>query len=163
MSGEYNIFKWTGTYVGVVGFFLLSAFLLTYRLLHMYTTLIPSDSSWKVWWLHVFRITVRFFIGRFFRVYMPYMVYMTLVKYVSTHYFGDYLNYVSFPGFKASWLSHATFTANESTHLWTMPVELNFYLYYPLIPFLFAVVPNRVWTIVWAALMFVSTYFRNTE
>ena len=163
MTGEYKIFKWTGTYVGVVGFFLLSAFLLTYRLLHMYATAIPSDSSWKVWWLHVFRITFRFFIGRFFRVYVPYMVYVTLMKWVSAHHFGGYPNYGRFLVFKSTWLSHATLTAIESTHLWTMPVELNFYLYYPLIPFLFAFIPNRLWIIVWATLMFVSTYFRNTE
>ena len=162
MSGEYNIFKWTGTYVGVVGFFLLSAFLLTYRLLHFYAT-IPNDASWAVWWLHVFRITFRFFIGRFFRVYMPYMVYVTLVKYVSAHHFGGYFNYGRFPGFQVSWLRHATLTGYEATHLWTMPIELNFYLYYPLIPFLFAVIPNRIWIIVWVALMYLSTYFRKTQ
>ena len=59
--------------VAIPGFFLLSSFLLTYRLTHelIENTLIKNDC---------FKIISKYFIRRFFRIYIPFVFYCTCVK-----------------------------------------------------------------------------------
>ena len=161
MRGEYMIFQRTGTYIGVVGFFVLSAFLLTYRLFHLYVT-IPSGASLPVRCFHIVRLTVRFFIGRFFRVYMPYLVYVSLVKGVSERIFGAYYSEGRI-NFRRPWIEYVKLNVYDFTHLWTMPVELRFYLAYPVLPLLFALIPHRLWIVTWTAIMWMGTYMRKSE
>ncbi len=114
VSGEYEIFRWTGTYVGVVGFFLLSSFLLTYRLFHLYSSISFSNGA-RAWVLQMIRITVRFLFGRFFRVFMPYMIYVTLLWHVNFSLFAGYFAKPGLADFTSSWWKHATLQAYEGT------------------------------------------------
>ena len=72
---DYYYFNLTGYFIGVVGFFILSSFLLTYRLLIEFHDENKSNQ--------IPLIIIKYFIRRFFRIYLPYIFYVSLIKSVS--------------------------------------------------------------------------------
>ena len=73
LSGDYEIFKRVGLYVGVSGFFILSSFLLTYRLLIEFQKASNTAQSLLVF--------IKYSIRRFFRIYVTFFLFVTAVKY----------------------------------------------------------------------------------
>jgi len=59
--------------LAVNGFFILSSFLLTYRFI-----LDITDSDKSI--IEIIKVTLKFFIRRTFRVYLPFVIYCTVVK-----------------------------------------------------------------------------------
>jgi peptidoglycan/LPS O-acetylase OafA/YrhL len=71
--GDYSIFKKTGAYIGVPGFFVLSAFLLTYRLMVDFDAASTRNRA--------ILKTLQYAIRRFFRIYLVFIVFWTLCHY----------------------------------------------------------------------------------
>lgn len=101
----------------VSGFFLLSSFLLTYRLLK---DLYRENSNKILSILH-------YFIRRFFRIYVVYILFACLViygpRFFAGYSYGHYTHIfqimaLGFPG---------------TTHLWTIPPEIKYYFLIPVI------------------------------
>ncbi len=59
---------------GVSGFFFLSAFLLTH---HLLKELIEANYELK----SIAKIICKYFIKRFFRIYMSYVIFVTIIKF----------------------------------------------------------------------------------
>jgi peptidoglycan/LPS O-acetylase OafA/YrhL len=106
-------------YLAMVGFFLLSAFLLTYRLL--------IDFSKN----NYLNATLKYFIRRFFRIYLVYVVFCSLLKYgpnkIQYYFAGFRGSKESYP----SWYELITITNTGSNHLWTIPIEIYYYFFIP--------------------------------
>jgi len=106
--------------VAIPGFFLLSSFLLTYRLTHelIENTLIKNDC---------FKIISKYFIRRFFRIYLPFVFYCTCVKWSPSNLGANH--------FYPEWSKLVTLTFNmgDFNHLWTIPIEINYYFFIPII------------------------------
>ena len=117
MSGEYGIFRSLGSYFGVPSFFVLSSFLLTNKLLNSIDKS-NKDNETK-------EIIVKYLIRRFFRIYVPYLVYCTFVSMsltISVKY-----------GYKyESWYNLVTLKKIGSNHLWTILPEIKYYLFIPI-------------------------------
>jgi peptidoglycan/LPS O-acetylase OafA/YrhL len=109
----------------VNGFFILSSFLLTYRLLEDYSKGEDEEEERTTTIHHLLRVSLKFFIRRFFRVYLPYALFCTLVT-VSPEYAGGNLKY-------ASLTKMLTLKETGSTPLWTVPPEIKYYFLLPLI------------------------------
>ncbi len=62
-----------GFHFGVMGFFILSSFLLTYRLIKQY------ESTKCV--QNIFKITINYTIMRIFRIYIPFVIYCAIDRY----------------------------------------------------------------------------------
>jgi len=111
---EFRFFAAIGPCFGVIGFFVLSSFLLTYRLL---CDLTHTESINTLSKINV--IIQKYFIRRFFRVYIPFFVY-------SLYYFMFVIkeNNVLF--------STLTLGYAGKTHLWTIAPEIKYYLFIPI-------------------------------
>jgi peptidoglycan/LPS O-acetylase OafA/YrhL len=89
-------FRGTGSYIGVPCFFILSSFLLTYRLLNQFNN---DKNSYK----DNILIIIKYFIRRFFRIYIPFVIFAALIKGVPSirfagrnhSYFGSFFNLIS--------------------------------------------------------------------
>lgn len=108
---------------GVSGFFMLSAYLLTYRLLK------ELESAEKITKRKSFSISIiifKYFIRRFFRIYLVYLLFIFAVKYgprmISEHNFFKY----NAPLFQMIILGNTGLN-----HLWTIPVEIRYYFFIP--------------------------------
>ncbi len=77
MVGDYSLFRKTGAYIGVPGFFVLSSFLLTYRLL------VDFDAASSAFNKIVLKIT-QYAIRRFFRIYLVFLLFWTVCHYGPT-------------------------------------------------------------------------------
>ena len=105
-----------GFHFGVIGFFVLSAFLLTYRLIKQY------ESANSI--LTISKITINYGIMRFFRIYIPYILFFILYKYLfKRENKKSFLNAVMLDCWP------------RLTHLWTMPIEIRYYFLIPIIAF----------------------------
>lgn len=143
---EFRFFAAIGPFYGVIGFFVLSSFLLTYRLLCDLT----HESVNTLSKINV--IIQKYFIRRFFRVYVPFFVY-------SFYYF----IFVSEKNFLISTL---TLEYAGETHLWTIAPEIKYYLFIPLFCLTF-VMANRLQKkyfpslllITYALLLFLIQYY----
>ena len=108
--------------IAMPGFFLLSSFLLTYRLTY---ELIDESSSLG----HgskkreYIKIISKYFIRRFFRIYIPFVVYCSCIK-MSPSYLGGGQGY-------DTWLKLISlrFNMGDFNHLWTIPIEINYYFF----------------------------------
>ena len=69
----YKYFHGTGSYIGVPCFFILSSFLLTYRLLNQFNN---DKNNFK----DNILIIIKYFIRRFFRIYIPFAILAALIK-----------------------------------------------------------------------------------
>ena len=113
----YPFFVTLGNYYGVIGFFILSSFLLTYRLL---IDLNRSNNSLK----QITNIICKFFIKRIFRIYIPYFIFCSLIEFVSKRFHGTKpVN---------SWFEMITLTGMRESHLWTISPEIKYYLFIPI-------------------------------
>lgn len=117
-----------GTIIGVVGFFILSSFLLTYRLLFEFTLIISKTEKTnyeKI--ILIINSVIKFAIRRITRIYPLYITVVLAVKY-------------------ALWFTRNTLTGMpnnlwntifiiESTGsiIWTIRVEMTYYLFTPFI------------------------------
>ena len=119
---DYYFFFFLGSYIGVVGFFVLSSFLLTYRLL------IEFDNNNKPNGITL--ITLKYFIRRFFRIYLPFVFFVSLIKSVSYIKFGANYPYPS------SWWAMITLKSTGWNHLWTIAPEIKYYFFIPIFVYL---------------------------
>jgi peptidoglycan/LPS O-acetylase OafA/YrhL len=110
--------------IAIPGFFLLSSFLLTYRL--MSELLVDAIEKYDS-----FKIITKYFIRRFFRIYIPFVIYCTGIKYSPSHLGADH--------FYAEWYKLVTlrFNMGDFNHLWTIPIEINYYFFIPIICILY--------------------------
>lgn len=108
--------------VGVYGFFVLSSFLLTYRLLKE----LENTKS-------ISRSILDYLFRRFFRVYLPFFIYATSVKF-GPKIIGGHINYHEHL-YYSSWTSLVSLNTDGSSHLWTMAPEIKFYFIIPIICF----------------------------
>lgn len=120
-------FTFNGFNFGVMGFFILSSFLLSFRLIKQYESATSVDK--------IIQITINYAIIRLFRIYFPYLIFCSFEKY--------YLNEKSVikendTMFDLIILKHW----NRTTHLWTMPVEIRYYFLIPFIAILFSRIHN---------------------
>ena len=110
---------------GVMMFFLLSSFLLTYQLLLRYekTTNTIRDKI---------LISVNYLIMRFFRVYVPFIVFIILSKLIS---YSDFVHQhsIELPLSSFMMLSFNSLSRPAPLFLWTIPVEIKFYFFIPFI------------------------------
>jgi peptidoglycan/LPS O-acetylase OafA/YrhL len=74
--GDLYVFGFMGQYVGVYGFFVLSAFLLTFHLLSDFH---EASSNWII----MLR-TLQYAIKRFFRIYLVFLLMWSLIIYEPT-------------------------------------------------------------------------------
>lgn len=103
----------------ICGFFTLSAFLLTYRLLKA----LSKSSTPTEYLVHI----LKYFIRRFIHIYLNYLLFYVLVEVVKNtlrsisplEYEGNYLNVIllGYPG---------------QNYLWTIPCAIKYYLIIPL-------------------------------
>jgi peptidoglycan/LPS O-acetylase OafA/YrhL len=71
--GDFSIFRKTGAYIGVPGFFVLSSFLLTYRLMVDFDAALSRNRA-------ILKV-IQYAIRRFFRIYLVFIVFWTLCHY----------------------------------------------------------------------------------
>jgi peptidoglycan/LPS O-acetylase OafA/YrhL len=111
--------------IAVSGFFVLSAFLLTYRLLK---DLSKPTAGFNECACHLTKYTIR----RFFRIYVVFIVFLLMNKYVPS--FLDVWG-SSFKIRDEPWLMLLTLqrTGSFLGHLWTVPVEIEYYFFIPVI------------------------------
>ena len=73
LVGDFSIFRKTGAYIGVPGFFVLSSFLLTYRLMVDFDAALSRNRA-------ILKV-IQYAIRRFFRIYLVFIVFWTLCHY----------------------------------------------------------------------------------
>jgi len=136
LPSDYGIFRDMGYYMGVIGFFILSSFLLTHRMLHD----LDKSTSLK----HTTLIVTQYFIRRFFRIYVPYFVFCTLLHIDKGIVGGSFRPYNSY-------LKLITLQPVGFNHLWTVGVEIKYYFVIPLLSFV-AIKLKRLMVITWILL-----------
>ena len=120
-ANDILLFKGMGHWYGVYGFFFLSSFLLTYRL---YIDFTKTDHSK----LQIALAIVKYFIRRFFRIYLPYVAYCSMIKYYPK--FGNAHN--NHPSWHyASWDLLVSLHHPGGNHLWTIAPEIKYYFFPP--------------------------------
>ena len=112
-----------GHHIGVNGFFILSSFLLTYRLLD---ELITKSFNFRSTLL----VIVKYFIRRFFRIYVPFVITVTLIK--RDAFYGGNFSYPS------SWHDLVYLKYPSGNHLWTIAPEIKYYAVIPVFCLTFA-------------------------
>ena len=122
LEGDYSFFHFTGYYIGVVGFFILSSYLLTYRLLKEMdkSNCLKGDII----------IFIKYGIRRFFRIYIPFVFMCGLIKYVS-HEIGGPFSWSS-----CSWYHLVTLKDAAGSQLWTIAPEIKYYFFLPVYVYL---------------------------
>jgi peptidoglycan/LPS O-acetylase OafA/YrhL len=79
LKNDYQIFYENGFYVGLVGFFILSSFLLTYKMINDFYKLRDQKAYMKLKCSII--IVKNYLTRRFFRIYMPYLIFVSAVKF----------------------------------------------------------------------------------
>ncbi|CAF0927553.1 unnamed protein product [Brachionus calyciflorus] len=120
--GDFKWFQMTGYFIGVLGFFVLSSFLLTYRMI--------KDFNKSKNFNEILEIIFKYFIRRLFRIYIPFFIFVTLIKIGPNSIKGFYTNF-------NSWYELITLEPVGKNHLWTIPIEIKYYFIIPLICLLF--------------------------
>ena len=107
----------SGFYFGVISFFLLSAFLLTYRLIIQYEAANYHIRS-------ILQVTVNYFITRFFRIYATLVIFCLIYGVLEYLIFGDTNQWGILYG--TIMLNRWTILidAKQHGHMWTIPVEV---------------------------------------
>ena len=152
MDGEYKHFFMTGYFIGVVGYFLLSSYLLTYRLLD---EIKENGGSNK----QILLTFIKYFKRRFYRIYVPYVFICILIKYFFFYIAGSILNWYEISFFQ--WIS---LNPTELTHLWTIPPEIKYYFFIPVLVLITHKLPKNVairmiWIIILVVLVSIIEIF----
>ena len=116
-SKSYDVMH--GFYFGVVSFFALSAFLLTYRLITLYER---AGSSL----LRIAQITVNYSIMRFFRIYVTFFAFCIIYSMLEYTLLGERKHQLELIASLVTLGRGARYT-NFKRHgyLWTIPVEVS--------------------------------------
>jgi len=111
----------TGYFIGVIGFFILSSFLLTYRLLDQFKNSNNSPKSYTL-------IIIKYSIRRLFRIYIPFVIVTALITQVPAIRWGGGFPYNTF--WKIITLKS---TGNNwgPNPLWTIAPEIKYYFFIP--------------------------------
>jgi peptidoglycan/LPS O-acetylase OafA/YrhL len=136
--GEYEVIKGTGPRIAVPGFFVLSAFLLTHRLL-VDLEKAQNNQSYLL-------VVSKYFIRRFFRIYLVFAIFWTLVHLdmrYGVNIIGGYIN-----NRYTDYWSGLKLLSTGSGHLWTIPCEIRYYFFIPIIC-LAVVKSKRYWLVLW--------------
>ena len=108
---------------GVAGFFMLSAFLLTFRLLEELNNVVENKPRRN----RIILIITKYFIRRFFRIYLVYFMFIIVIK------FGPrFLIQMNLFTYNSSFLQMATLGNTGLNHLWTIPAEIRYYFFIPI-------------------------------
>ena len=137
---DYQMFSWWGHYTGVMGFFILSSFLLTYKMQHDFDVAKSRQQ--------LILIVLQFMIKRFFRIYIVVFVFC-LLNYFVTYNYSCFNVIISIRNFSDLIDILGMEVSGKYGHLWTIPVEIKYYFYIPLICFGFKLAKNR-WRILWS-------------
>ncbi len=150
-AGDYNIFNQVGYFVGVDGFFVLSAFLLTYRLLIDF----ENANTIKLSLLRLVQYAIR----RFFRIYLVFVVFWTACHYGPSIARGYYKN--QFGGY-SEYLSGILLHYPGDNHIWAIPLEIKYYFCIPIISFI-AAKCDRYWIWLCSFLILLVILFENVN
>jgi hypothetical protein len=127
----------------VTGFFILSSFLLTHNLINQ----VSKSTTFR----NVQLIILKYFIRRFFRIYLPFFFVCTLIKGVSLRFIGMYASNTN------SWLSMISLQSTGFTHLWTIAPEIKYYFFIPLFVLITVKVFNK-YRLAWLILTILSCF-----
>ncbi len=148
LKGDYRFFLPVGYYVGVPGFFILSAYLLTYRI---YEEFILVNNSFKSIQLILFK----YFIRRTFRVYVPVFGYVTFAFYIFEIARGPF-------EWTTSWWSILSLNNAGRSHLWTIAPEIKYYFFIPFYAYVTSLITNNRLKLVWHGLcVFIIVYMED--
>ena len=117
-TNELSLFHNVGYFYGVLNFFILSSFLLTYRL---FTDLTKTNGTQK----QISLVILKYFIRRFFRIYVPFVFFTTIVCFVWPQMGGH--AYFQYP----SWWNLVTLQKSGQNFLWTIAPEVKYYFFQP--------------------------------
>ena len=121
LSGDYTKFNGIGASIGVSLLFLLSSFLLTYKIFDQINKTNGELSN-------IINIMINYFIRRFFRIYVPYFIFCSWIKHKSySSEFG--LSY-------ETWFDLVTLQRVGRNHLMTILVEIRYYFFIPIFAFI---------------------------
>ena len=111
-----------GLLFGVNAFFLLSAFLLTYRLIVQYEN---AGNNLK----KLVEVTIKYMVVRFFRIYAPFVCACFLFAVIEALYFGDKDAWLVL--YDAALLRRVLIMNNTRRHghLWTISIEVGILFY----------------------------------
>jgi peptidoglycan/LPS O-acetylase OafA/YrhL len=135
-----------------MGFFVLSSFLLTYRLLIEFS----SSTCFK----DILRIFVQYSIRRFFRIYLVFVLFCFLIKYNPSliggngHLYGTYYETL---------FNMISLESVGNNHLWTIAPECKYYFFIPFISYC-AIAFGKYWLHAWlitAVLMCFNEFYLN--
>ena len=127
----------------MTGFFILSSFLLTHNLINQ----VSKSTTFR----NVQLIILKYFIRRFFRIYLPFFFVCTLIKGVSLRFIGMYASNTN------SWLSMISLQSTGFTHLWTIAPEIKYYFFIPLFVLITVKVFNK-YRLAWLILTILSCF-----
>lgn len=144
LKSDYNLFKGAGYYIGVLGFFVLSAFLLTHRLIID----MENAKSTKETVIACVIYTIR----RFFRIYVPYFIFCIILKSKQNILGGYFTNYSTF--FELVTLQTVGFN-----HLWTIANEVKYYFFIPFICIGYVKIPKLAYISSLIALFIIVKFF----
>ena len=116
--GDFPIMD--GFYFGVISFYLLSAFLLTYRLVIQY-----DSAGFDI--RFIIRITINYFITRFFRIYVTYVIFCFIYGVLEYLIFGDTDQVKILIGAVLLNKDYILSNNNRHGHLWTIPTEVKLF------------------------------------
>ena len=129
----------------MTGFFILSSFLLTHNLINQVS---KSTNTFR----NVQLIVLKYFIRRFFRIYLPFLFVCTLIKGVSLRFIGMYASDTN------SWFSMISLQSTGFTHLWTIAPEIKYYFFIPIFVLITIKVVNK-YRLAWLIFTIISCFF----
>ncbi|CAF0722964.1 unnamed protein product [Brachionus calyciflorus] len=118
--GILAVFNCEGVHIGVFGFFVLSAFLLTYKML--------NDLKKSQTFHDIILIIFKYLIRRFFRIYMPFAIFVLSLNFQKIKEYHNKSNTIP----NLLMLDRALYS-----HLWTIPIEIKYYFLIPIVCLVF--------------------------
>lgn len=153
-EGPWGIVDWLHTNIGVFGFFVLSSFLLTYRLFSEFTLIVSATDKTLMNKLKFLTCSIiKFAIRRFTRI-QPLFISLVII----TRYGPSFTNNI-ISGLSDNWLHMLLAIDTGQNITWTIHVEMVYYILIPLIC-VFALFCGKKYKFVPPILLFVfAIYF----